>query len=430
MIFEFSITGRGRKGADGMAFWYTQDRMVSGEVFGSKDNWRGLGIFFDTYDNDNKRNNPSIYAIVNDGTMSFDHQNDGGANILASCSVGYRNKKNHVFVKVRYVDSVLELFYDLEGKNNWNTCFKVGATISKNYFFGFSAATGGLADQHALYSFSTFSFEADQYTGDNYINEYINSLEEAANDQKKVDDSVNKKDILKELENLNIGDVNLDEKLLKQIEEMIKEAKSTNYNDDDQEEEETENKQEEKEKQQQKPKKVEKKESKPTKNEKSNDDSIDIKELQDKLTELESVLTKHMFDVVKFQKLMTEALQTIITDENKDRDVKLDTTLSNLKEEISQTKKILVTGINEKINKVNKDISSITTQLDSLKYSAEALKNDMTTMGQLISKSKEYSSRSLNSYSFMIYLILFQVIFAITILLWKKLREDSKRKVY
>ncbi len=38
------------------------------QVFGSSDRWNGLGIFFDSFDNDNKHNNPYIMAMVNDGT--------------------------------------------------------------------------------------------------------------------------------------------------------------------------------------------------------------------------------------------------------------------------------------------------------------------------------------------------------------------------
>lgn len=32
--------------------WLTKDRLTPGPVFGSKDNFNGLGIFFDTYDNE------------------------------------------------------------------------------------------------------------------------------------------------------------------------------------------------------------------------------------------------------------------------------------------------------------------------------------------------------------------------------------------
>lgn len=46
------ISGRGRVGADGMAIWYTDKIGTEGSVFGSNDNWNGLGLFLDSFDND------------------------------------------------------------------------------------------------------------------------------------------------------------------------------------------------------------------------------------------------------------------------------------------------------------------------------------------------------------------------------------------
>ena len=43
-------------------------------MFGSTDKWKGLGIFFDSFDNDGQRNNPYIMAMVNDGTLVYDHE--------------------------------------------------------------------------------------------------------------------------------------------------------------------------------------------------------------------------------------------------------------------------------------------------------------------------------------------------------------------
>ena len=95
----FKVTGRGRIGADGLAFWYTAAKVclslrfflfhektailstlqstespATGHVYGSVDRWIGLGLFFDSFDNDNKHNNPYIMAMTNDGTKNFDHQ--------------------------------------------------------------------------------------------------------------------------------------------------------------------------------------------------------------------------------------------------------------------------------------------------------------------------------------------------------------------
>jgi len=61
---------------DGMclkAFWYTEKRLEEGPVFGSADRWNGLGIFFDSFDNDGLHNNPYISVMLNDGTKSYDH---------------------------------------------------------------------------------------------------------------------------------------------------------------------------------------------------------------------------------------------------------------------------------------------------------------------------------------------------------------------
>ena len=56
------------------AIWYTKEQSLSGgPVFGAADNWNGLGVFFDSFDNDNQKNNPYIMAMVNDGTKSYDH---------------------------------------------------------------------------------------------------------------------------------------------------------------------------------------------------------------------------------------------------------------------------------------------------------------------------------------------------------------------
>ena len=43
-------------------------------MFGSMDNWHGLGVFFDSFDNDGLHNNPYVSVMLNDGTKSYDHE--------------------------------------------------------------------------------------------------------------------------------------------------------------------------------------------------------------------------------------------------------------------------------------------------------------------------------------------------------------------
>lgn len=55
--FEFKVHSTNHNGlfGDGFAFWYVKDKEVDGPVFGSKDEFEGLGVFFDTYANGRHR---------------------------------------------------------------------------------------------------------------------------------------------------------------------------------------------------------------------------------------------------------------------------------------------------------------------------------------------------------------------------------------
>lgn len=45
---QMKIVGQHIGGGRGMAFWYTKDANQDGPIFGSKDKWNGLGIWFDS----------------------------------------------------------------------------------------------------------------------------------------------------------------------------------------------------------------------------------------------------------------------------------------------------------------------------------------------------------------------------------------------
>lgn len=161
----FRVTGRGRIGADGLAFWYSETKgAYDGPVFGSSDKWVGLGIFFDSFDNDNKHNNPYIMAIVNDGTKEFDHQNDGTTQLLAGCLRDFRNKPFPTRARVEYYMNTLTVLFHSGMTNNeqdMEVCLRVDNVIlPKSGHFGVSAATGGLADDHDVLHFLTSSLHA------------------------------------------------------------------------------------------------------------------------------------------------------------------------------------------------------------------------------------------------------------------------------
>eukprot|EP00123_Amoebidium_parasiticum_P012073 comp21093_c0_seq1/m.28470 comp21093_c0_seq1/g.28470 ORF comp21093_c0_seq1/g.28470 comp21093_c0_seq1/m.28470 type:complete len:458 (-) comp21093_c0_seq1:387-1760(-) len=154
---EFMIFGK-KVGADGMGIWYSKRKDGGDSVFGGPDKWEGLGIFIDTFDNNQKGDNPTIYGIINDGTQGYHHNNDGADQTLGSCQAPVRNSLAPVQLLVTYKDTKLEVKYDTTRTNSYTTCFTAtNVHLPPGYFFGVTAATGGLADDHDLIKFETFN---------------------------------------------------------------------------------------------------------------------------------------------------------------------------------------------------------------------------------------------------------------------------------
>jgi mannose-binding lectin 2 len=60
--FQFEVDGKGDGiVGDGFAVWFTKERAEMGPVFGNRDRFEGLGIFFDTYANG--RHSVSIFSL-------------------------------------------------------------------------------------------------------------------------------------------------------------------------------------------------------------------------------------------------------------------------------------------------------------------------------------------------------------------------------
>eukprot|EP01027_Heterolobosea_sp_BB2_P017124 GEZU01024293.1.p1 GENE.GEZU01024293.1~~GEZU01024293.1.p1 ORF type:complete len:528 (+),score=140.71 GEZU01024293.1:92-1675(+) len=155
---EFRIHNTRSPGADGMAFWLVKDRSnVEGSLYGMVPDFDGIGVVFDTYDNDAKRDNPRVVAIKNDGSAKeWDIPNDLQRDQLASCMSYFRNTKEHVKAKITYNQNVLQVMLDTDNSGNFQYCLSVdNLVVSRGYYFGVTAATGGLADYHDLFRFST-----------------------------------------------------------------------------------------------------------------------------------------------------------------------------------------------------------------------------------------------------------------------------------
>jgi len=151
-------------GGDGMALWYTKDRMQRGNVFGAKNTFVGLGVFLDTFANDwnNDHKFPQVSAMVSNGDQSFNHDKDGMDTALGSCFANIRDRSHETFLLVRYENKQLTVKTDVDNNKSWESCFHVdGVNLPKGLYFGISSATGDLFDNHDVISLKVYEIEVE-----------------------------------------------------------------------------------------------------------------------------------------------------------------------------------------------------------------------------------------------------------------------------
>ncbi|KAK3539167.1 hypothetical protein QTP86_027614 [Hemibagrus guttatus] len=150
---HFKIHGQGKKN-------------LNGPVFGNINHFTGLGIFIDTYPNqDNlyERSFPFISAMVGNGTVAYDHDQDGRNADLGGCPATVRNVDYDTFILVRYIKNQLTVMMDIEGKQEWKDCVEIpGVHLPQGYYFGASSLTGDLSDNHDLISLKLFELTVER----------------------------------------------------------------------------------------------------------------------------------------------------------------------------------------------------------------------------------------------------------------------------
>ncbi|KAJ8589631.1 hypothetical protein M405DRAFT_738238, partial [Rhizopogon salebrosus TDB-379] len=161
MEVEFKVTGdSSHLYGDGMAIWLTKDRAEPGPVFGSKDNFEGLGIFLDTYANSRHPYGfPRILAMMGDGQTSYDQAHDGDANSLGSCQANFRRTNVITKLKITYVrDTYLDVKVHYRAWDDWTDCFRLtDISLPAAPYIGISSMTGEVFDSHDVISVTTWS---------------------------------------------------------------------------------------------------------------------------------------------------------------------------------------------------------------------------------------------------------------------------------
>ncbi|XP_036866043.2 protein ERGIC-53-like isoform X3 [Manis javanica] len=163
---QMRVTGPGRQGAQGMAVWYTQGRGHVGSVLGGLASWDGIGILFDSSAKDSW-SRPAIRVLASDGHTPDEQlgwspsaRRDGGSRELGSCHRDFRNRPHPLRVRITYWGQRLQVSVNngLIPNGPEEVCVDVGPLfLAPGGFFGVSAATSTLADDHDVLSFLTFS---------------------------------------------------------------------------------------------------------------------------------------------------------------------------------------------------------------------------------------------------------------------------------
>ncbi|XP_053079692.1 protein ERGIC-53-like isoform X1 [Acinonyx jubatus] len=156
---QMRVTGPGRRGAQGMAVWYTRGRGQVGSVLEGLASWDGIGILFDSSTEDTQ-NSPIIRVLASDAHTRYEPRGDAASGVLGSCRRDFRNLPNPLRVRITYWGQRLRVSLNsgLTPNDLDEVCVDVGPLLlAPGGFFGVSAATGTLADDHDILSFLTFS---------------------------------------------------------------------------------------------------------------------------------------------------------------------------------------------------------------------------------------------------------------------------------
>ncbi|KAG0181464.1 hypothetical protein DFQ29_008246 [Apophysomyces sp. BC1021] len=162
--FEFKVEGSsGHLFGDGFAMWITKQRALQGPVFGSVNNFEGLGLFFDTYDNERAHRHtfPYISAMLGDGVKAYDNDKDGRETEFAGCEAQFRDRDFATRARLTYYkDNYIQLDVMWADEDEWEQCFKqLDVRLPEHVYLGFTAHTGEVTDNHDIVSVTTRTLE-------------------------------------------------------------------------------------------------------------------------------------------------------------------------------------------------------------------------------------------------------------------------------
>ncbi|XP_075392161.1 protein ERGIC-53-like [Tenrec ecaudatus] len=153
------VTGPGRRGAQGLALWYTRDRGHVGSILEEPASWDGIKVVFDSSVG-GTQNSPAIRVLASKGHSPDEPTGDGASQVLGSCYQDFRNRPHPFRARITYWGQRLRVSVSrgLTPSDPEEVCVNVGPLpLASGGFFGISASTSTLADDHDVLAFLTFS---------------------------------------------------------------------------------------------------------------------------------------------------------------------------------------------------------------------------------------------------------------------------------
>jgi hypothetical protein len=162
-------------GADGIAFWYQKSVKQEGSLMGNTENFDGIGILLDSFDNDADGGEPAIIGIKNNGQhVNWDYSHDFKGNQIDRCRVDFRrtgSDSTPFKLKIAYEKDTLTVSYDNYNTGDYHVCFSINnLNLPQGNYMGLTAITGGLADYHDVTSMTTRCLDPQAETQDSGTN--------------------------------------------------------------------------------------------------------------------------------------------------------------------------------------------------------------------------------------------------------------------
>ena len=181
------VTSKPHFGGDGMCMWALaamddpstiagRSDALDGPVFGMKAEFRGLGVCIDVYDNDSKRNNPTIFVLEQSRDApitTWHHDTDYEEDMVSDkptsltlhsdpaysahkCIADIRNTGKVARFLIKLLHGVLHVYVDVTDNNQYKFCLAVNVKGKyKDHHLAFSAATGGVSDNYDIREITT-----------------------------------------------------------------------------------------------------------------------------------------------------------------------------------------------------------------------------------------------------------------------------------